>query len=211
MQEKTIEQLNWRYAVKKFGTKRLPRESVNFLLECLRLSPSAYGLQPWRFIHVENADVRQRLLAHSMGQEKVVSASDLIVLARLQALTTDWVDHFAETMARVREVDLSANQVFIDRVKGFVAGASPHKLSAWMTQQVYVALGTLLTAAAMAGIDACPMGGFDNEAYDRELGLEQEGLKSVVIVTLGVRADDDRYAGLRKVRFPREEVVWVID
>jgi nitroreductase / dihydropteridine reductase len=211
MQEKIIQQLNWRYAVKKFAAERLPRESVDFLLECLRLSASAYGLQPWKFIHVENTALREKLLTHSMGQEKVVSASDLIVLARQQSLTTAAVDHFAEAMASVRGVDLSVNQAYIERVKGFVDGASPHKLSAWMAQQVYIALGTLLTAAAMAGIDACPMAGFDNEAYDRVLGLEEEGLRSVVIVTLGYRAADDKYAGLKKVRYPRAEVVRVID
>ena len=207
MQETILKQLNWRYAVKKFDPRRLPREDVSFLLECLRLSPSSFGLQPWRFVHVENPGLRKQLLEVSFGQEKVASASDLLVLARFSALTEADVDRYAEALASEHGTGLEKNSGYIDKIKTFVAEGTVKGLDRWVSNQVYIALGTLLAAAAMAGIDACPMGGFENEAYDQILGLENLGLKSEVIVTLGYRASDDKYASLKKVRYPIDELV----
>jgi nitroreductase/dihydropteridine reductase len=76
----------------------------------------------------------------------------------------------------------------------------------WMEKQVYLALGGLLLGAAVLGIDATPMEGFDSRALDASLGLRERGLTSVVLVSLGYRSDEDFNAGLPKSRLPRDQV-----
>ena len=78
--------------------------------------------------------------------------------------------------------------------------------NAWARNQAYIALGNLLTSAALLGIDACPMEGFDRAQYDEILGLKAKGYSSAVIATLGYRASTDKYAEAAKVRFPREQI-----
>jgi nitroreductase len=77
----------------------------------------------------------------------------------------------------------------------------------WAAKQTYIALGFFLSAAALLGVDACPMEGFQADKYDEILGLKDRGLASVVIATAGYRAADDHYAQLPKVRFDLEDVV----
>ena len=77
---------------------------------------------------------------------------------------------------------------------------------AWARNQAYIALGNLLTSAALLGIDACPMEGFNRAQYDEILGLNEQGFASAVIATVGYRATSDRYATAPKVRFPKKQV-----
>ena len=90
---------------------------------------------------------------------------------------------------------------------GFIKGKSAGDLSHWMKRQTYIALGFLLSACAQKGIDSCPMEGFDAQKIDDILGLQQEGLESVVFCPIGYRASDDTYANLKKVRFNEKEVI----
>jgi nitroreductase/dihydropteridine reductase len=76
----------------------------------------------------------------------------------------------------------------------------------WMEKQVYLALGGLLVSAAVLGIDATPMEGFDSRALDLELGLRERGLTSVVLAAFGRRSDKDFNGKLPKSRLPREQV-----
>jgi len=77
----------------------------------------------------------------------------------------------------------------------------------WAARQAYIALGNFLTSAALLGIDACPMEGIEPEKYNEILGLNEQGLSAVVVAAAGYRAPDDTYAALKKVRFPKEEVL----
>src|SRR5882724_13562515 len=91
-------------------------------------------------------------------------------------------------------------------IGSIVNGMDQPARAAWARNQTYIALGNLLTSAALLGIDACPMEGFDRAQYDEILGLNKQGLASAVIATLGYRAASDQYAAAPKVRFPKEQV-----
>ena len=80
---------------------------------------------------------------------------------------------------------------------------APH----WTARQAYVALGSLLTCAAVLGVDACPIEGFVPAEFDKLLELPQQGLAAVVCCALGYRAAGDKYASAAKVRFPKSELV----
>jgi nitroreductase len=94
---------------------------------------------------------------------------------------------------------------------GFFEDMNAEEKEIWAPNQVYLALGNLLPTCAAHQIDACPMEGFDAEAYDRVLKLKEKGLASKIILPVGFRAEDDQFAGFEKVRRPLDEVVIEID
>ena len=203
-----IEALNWRYAVKQFDpNKKLSTEQINTLLEALRLAPSSIGLQPWKFIVVENPGVRAELREAGYGQSKITEASHLIVIAVQKKLDDAYVDRFIRATAEAQGLGVESLKGLRDMAEGALRSRTPEAQVEWSTRQAYLALGVLVATAAHEGIDACPMEGFDPKKFDEILGLEKMGLVSEVAVAVGFRSPDDKYASTKKVRFPKEEVV----
>jgi nitroreductase len=206
-----LEPLKWRYAVKMFDANRkLSDEQLNLLLESARLAPTAFGQQPFKIIVVNNPAVRQELLAHSYGQEKVALASHLLVFAADTALGDDSVDHYMENAARIWNTTTEALAGFADAVKGTYNALGEQGRISWAQHQAHIALGTLLTVAAYNNIDACPMTGFSADKYDEILGLKAKKLKSTVIVTLGYRSAEDSTQHMSKVRKPVAEFIEIV-
>lgn len=211
--EKVLEQLKWRYAVKKFdASKKIPDSDWQVLEQSLVLSPSSFGLQPWKFYVIRNPELRQQLLPHSWGQEQVVDASHLIVLAIKKDVDEAEVDLYVNRMAEVQQVPVEKLEKFGEMVKGFLNNPPfPFEVNSWSARQVYIALGFLMTCAAMLEIDTCPMEGFVPSEYDRILDLPAKGYHTVVVCPVGYRAEDDKAADRPKVRFPTEVVVEYVD
>lgn len=205
--ETLVNAMNWRYAVKKFDAAgRIPLDKWEALEESLVLSPSSYGLQAWKFLVIEDKALRAKLKPASWDQSQIVDADKLVVfLVKADAGPAD-VQRFVERISEVRRLPAEMLEGYKQMMLKSVS-LPPEKVEAWLTRQVYIALGNFLTSAALLGVDACPMEGFDKDEYDRILGLREQGWKSVVVATAGVRAHDDAYAKSRKVRYPRAEVV----
>jgi nitroreductase len=200
--------LNWRYAVKKFDpTRKIPAGTWAALEQSLVLSPSSYGLQPWKFVVVETPAVREQLLPHSWNQRQVVDASHLVVFAVKKDVAPADAERLIARTAEVRGMSAAA----LDGYKGMMVGSLSRtpapEVDVWMSRQVFIALGVFLTTAAMLGVDACPMEGFVPERYDEILGLGVKGYASRVVATAGYRHPDDGYARLAKVRYAPAEVV----
>ena len=209
--EELLRVQRWRYATKQFDpSKKLTESQIKILLESLRLSASSFGLQPWKFVVVENTKIRQELVQHSWGQRQVSEASHLIVLCSLLDMTETHVDANIERMAAMRGVPMDSLAGFKKMVMGFLSKFDTALKQKWMRDQVYLALGSLLTVCAVEGIDSCPMEGFDPAAYDRILGLNEKGLKSVVVCPVGYRSTEDKYSLQPKVRFEFDTVIEVI-
>ena len=211
--EQVLEQLHWRYATKKFEpTKKIPDSIWKTLEQSLVLSPSSFGLQPWKFFVVRNSEVRSQLLEHSWGQKQVVEASHLVVLAIKKDVNNEDVDRHIKRMSEVRAVSIESLQGFAGVVKGYLQNPPyPLNLNEWSARQTYIALGFYMTCAAMLGIDTCPIEGFVPAKYDEVLGLDKQGYHAVVVCPAGYRADDDKYATMPKVRYATEDVVDYID
>lgn len=207
--KQTLEQLNWRYATKKFDPERkIPEATWKTLEQSLVLSPSSFGLQPWKFFVILNPEIRQQLLPHSWGQSPVVEASHLVVLAIKNNLNDRDVDRHIERMAQVQQTEPEKLAGFGKVIKGFLNQPPyPLDMDSWATRQVYIALGFFMTCAAMLEIDTLPMEGFVPAKYDEVLKLNSQGYSSVVVCAAGYRAEDDKYATSPKVRFPTQEVV----
>jgi nitroreductase len=204
-----IERLTWRYAVKSFDPdRRIPHDDWAQLERALVLSPSSYGLQPWRFLVISDEAVRRELLTVSMGQTKVVDASHLVVFAARTAITVEDVRRWTERIGEVRKTPRSQLDKLQATIVGdLVEGPRAKQAAEWAKRQVYLALGVFVTSAAAIGIDVCPMEGFDPAGYDRILKLPEKGYTATVIATAGYRNPTDREAGAPKVRFPDDEVV----
>ena len=207
-----IDAMQWRYATKVFDAdKKLTKEQIDLLLEALRLAPSSFGLQPWRVIVVTDPDVREKLRQAGYGQAQFTDASQVIVFAAKKDLRDSDVDEFITLTARERGGAVSDLSEYAGMMKQFLSGLSTEKRIEWASRQAYLGLGVLLATAAHEGIDACPMEGFDLSAFNEILGLEEKGLTTCVVATVGFRSETDQTALLPKVRFPKEEFIREIE
>ncbi len=207
MNKEIIESLEWRYACKKFdASKKVSTEDLNTILEATRLTASSYGIQPWKFVLVENTELREKLVPASWNQHQVVEASHLLVFCTYadfdESMITDYVEDIAKT--RNQEVsDLEGYQNMMMKV----LNKSPEDIFAWAKNQIYIALGNLLTVCAEFKIDTCPMEGFKPKEYDEILGLREKGLRSVVVCPIGYRHVEDKYQHIKKVRYSLDQLV----
>ena len=204
-----IDQLNWRYATKHYDpARKISAADWATLEEALVLSPSSLGLQPWGFLVVDDPAVRAQLLLASYGQPQVVDASHLVVFATKFNVSEADIDAHVRRTAEVRGISFeSLAGLRTMALRSIVQGMNEAERRSWATNQTYIALGNFVTSAALLGIDATPMEGFEKTRYDDILGLKARGLTASVIATLGYRAAGDKYASTPKVRFAREQVV----
>ncbi|MDB6113797.1 MAG: putative nitroreductase [Lacunisphaera sp.] len=204
-----VDQLNWRYATKQYDpTRKISPADWAALEEALVLSPSSLGLQPWAFLVVDDPAVRAQLMLASYGQPQVTDASHLVVFTTRTNLGEADIDAHVRRTAEVRGIPVeSLAGLRAMAVRSIVQGMNDAERRVWATNQAYIALGNLVTSAALLGIDATPMEGIEKSRYDDMLGLKVRGLTTAMIATLGYRSADDKYATIPKVRFAREQVV----
>ncbi len=213
-----IETLNWRYATKQFDiNKKLNQSDLDILFEVMRLAPSAFGLQPWKFIHVQNPEIRAKLKENSRWQPQITDASDMIVIATKNNLQESDIEEYIQDIIQTRKVDIenlpedfkNMDKLveFKNMMFGTISSRTQEQLK-WRNQkQAYICLWFLLSACAHMWIDACPMEGFDPEKYNEILWLNDLWLTATVVVTLGYRSSEDKYADLKKVRFVKEKLI----
>jgi nitroreductase len=204
-----LARLHWRYATKKFDpAKKIHPSLWSALEQALVLSPSSYGLQPYHFVVVNDPEIRKALRAASWDQPQVTDASHLVVFARKLTMAEADVERFVALIASTRSAPRSSLQGYFDMMVGdLVKGPRNAWIKEWAARQTYLALGNLLTSAALLGVDACPMEGIDPAKYDEILGLPAKGFGTTNICVLGYRAADDKYADAKKVRFPNDELI----
>ena len=202
-----LDQLTWRYATKKFDpTKKIPADVWGALEESLVLSPSSFGLQPYKFVIITNQEIKKKLVEHSYGQTQLKDSSHVVVFAIRTDLDMKYVDKYINLISTVRGAPLEALNGFKDVLLGFIKNP-PFNLKVWAARQAYIALGNFMDAAALLGVDTCPMEGIVPPKYDEILGLASQNLATVVVATAGYRAADDQYASLKKVRFDRNDLI----
>lgn len=211
MTNQLIEDLKWRYAVKKYDdTKKIPTEIFNAIKEVLRLTPSSNGLQPYKFLVVENPEVRERLRAYSYNQSPITDASHLIVFCSYKSLNEHYYDNFIQLNSTVREVPIESLDGFKLHLKRELLTRSNEETLRSNEKQCYIALGQLLQTAATYRVDASPIEGFIPEKYDEILQLDDKNLTATVVCTLGYRAEDDPAQKRTKVRKASEDLFEVI-
>lgn len=201
--------LDWRYAVKKFDSaKKISPEHWKVLEESLVKSPSSYGLQPWKFLIVQDPQVRTQLKAASWNQSQVTDCSHYVVMLYKKQMDIPFVEKYIQRIAQVRGVTLESLQGFKNGMIGdLIKGPRAETIKWWAQRQTYIAMGFLLETAALLKIDTCAMEGLDPAAYDKILGLESSEWATVACVALGYRHAEDVTAQRKKIRFENKDII----
>jgi nitroreductase len=207
--EQLLTALNWRYATKVFNAaKKIPADVWKTLEQSLVLTPTSYGLQPYKFLLINNPAKRAELLPHSWGQKQVVDASHFVVFTARTEMKGADVDKLIKRTVDLRKLPANALDAYRGMMLGDVVNGPRGKTAhEWATRQTYIALGNLMTCAAVLGVDACPMEGLVPSEYDKILSLNGSGYATVVACALGYRAASDKYASLAKVRYETKELI----
>lgn len=206
--------LKHRHTTKAYDKDRkIPAPVAAQLLEALRYSPSSVNSQPWHFFVADNDAGKARIAKATSGifafnAPRVMDASHVIVLSARNTLPPEYLQTLADQEeADGRYANADARALAHKGRSGFVglheqAGDVPE----WTQKQAYIAQGFLLLSAALLGVDATPMEGFDAALLSKELELTEKGLTPAVIVALGYHSDADFNASLPKSRLPEKSV-----
>lgn len=203
-----LESLQWRYATKKFDSEfSLTTEQIHILKESFNLTATSFGLQPIKLIIIENKNLREDLLPHAFGQKQVIDASHLFVICIQKESTVEDVENYFKLVKKVRNTPDEVLAPFKEYLTGTISKTGKEDLMQAAKYQAYIALGNLMTVCATQKIDSCPMEGFNPTKFDKVLNLDKLNLKSVLLLPVGKRADDDYMADLKKVRKTIENII----
>lgn len=200
-----LDDLKWRYATKKFSSKKVSNEDIETIVEAINLSASSLGMQTYRVFVIEDQALKKRLGEGSFNKQ-IGESSHLLVFAAFGSISQEMIDDYITFFAYEREQPVEELAEFKHAICNFLLPRSDEENFTWSSKQAYIGLGTALIAAANLKIDATPMEGFDADKFDNLLELRDKNLKSVVLLALGYRDQEkDFLANLKKVRVPNEE------
>ncbi|GAJ98399.1 LOW QUALITY PROTEIN: oxygen-insensitive NAD(P)H nitroreductase [Geomicrobium sp. JCM 19055] len=212
-----LDAAHFRHATKAFDPdQKISEEDFSFLLEIARLSPSSIGLEPWKFVVIQNEAIRKELSTYSSGAVKQLETAShfVIILARMMRVMIQRMQSIptSRTCQKKRSNNILSLRIahFQDVNINILDG--DRTLFDWASKQTYIALGNMMSAAAGIGIDSCPIEGFHYEkvtSYLQQKGiLKQDDPYDVsVMVAFGYRASEPKYP---KVRQSQQEIVeWI--
>ncbi|WP_298493995.1 NAD(P)H-dependent oxidoreductase [uncultured Algibacter sp.] len=203
-----IKQLEWRYATKKFdANKKLSKAKLNIITEAFNLTATSFGLQTIKLIVIEDKKLREPLVEASYNQKQVLDASHLLVICIQRDIEDTDVITYYNNIKTIRNTPDTILKPYQEDLINMMQSKSIAERQQWSTNQAYIALGNLMTVCAIEGVDSCPMEGFLPTKYDEILKLDEKGLKSVLLLPVGYRAEDDMFSILKKVRKPINEAV----
>ena len=176
--------LKGRHACKQFGDKGpLARSDLDYVLEAGRLAPSSLGLEPWRFLVVEDPAVRRHLRPACWNQSQITTAAAIVVIL---ALKSDLKPETGYAQRMLRR--LVASEGELEEAMQIYRGVVHGDLTAWSVAQCHIAATQMMLAAAAIGLDSCPMGGFEPEAVAAVLGIDRGRYEVALLLALGHRA-----------------------
>ena len=208
---RTIEDLKWRYATKKFdATKKISNQDLDKLKEAIQLTATSYGLQLFKVLIVENKETRELLKPASWGQTQITDASHLMVFCNYSKVTEEHLNDFAAIKAKASNMPVENLAGYVGFIQSKLGEQSSDQINNWTAKQTYIALANLMNAAAELHIDTCPMEGFEAAKYNEILGLSTKGLSAAVVCPIGYRSDEDATQHAAKVRKPVNQLFEVV-
>ena len=203
-----INSLEWRYATKKFDpSKKLTIPQIETLKKAFNLTPTSFGLQPIKMIVIEDKDLQEKFVKYCYFQRQVADASHLLVLCIENDTTIENVNAYFDMEKEIRGTSEAVISNFRNQLVDMYKNKTLKEKQLSATYQTYIALGNLMTVCAVEKIDNCPMEGFMPEKIDELLNLPSQNLKSVLLMPVGFRADDDIMSAMKKVRKPLSETI----
>lgn len=201
-----LDALSWRYATKRMNGQKVPEDKLNTILEAIRLAASSFGLQPYRVVVVDDPELKAKIYGSACPQLPILEGSHVLVFASWRNITNEQTDRYVSLIAKERNLPIEKLAKLDKSLKDFISTRTPKQLANWAARQAYIGLGFGLTAAALQEVDATPMEGFTPAEMDKVLGLEEQNLHSVALLTLGYRDEEkDHLVKQKKVRVRTEE------
>ncbi|MEA3383996.1 MAG: NAD(P)H-dependent oxidoreductase [Campylobacterota bacterium] len=192
MNKDFLEAMNFRHACKVFDeNKKIEQSDLEFILDMGRKSPSSFGMEPWKFLVVQNKELKEKLRPFCWNQAQITTCSDLvIILAKIDDLKPE--NKYVPTMFNRREMPKEKFDFYIDLYAKHLSHtmSSDENILSWSAKQCYIALGNMMTAAASIGIDSCPIEGFEKENIEKILKLDTSKYQLAVLVPLGYRINE---------------------
>ena len=214
--QKVLDVFRFRFACKKFDpTKVISKEDFETLLEAARLSPTSFGFEPWKLIVLTDSAIKQALDPLAWGARNSLAGAShfVILLARKKPDTlysSDFISHMMRDVQKLPpEVAEQRREKFrVFQESDFELLESDRAMFDWASKQSYLVLANMLTAAAMLGIDSCPIEGFQQRAVDELLAaeglLDPERFGVSVMAGFGYRAEPPKH---EKTRQPLEDLI----
>ena len=216
--EEILKAHGYRRAIKEFeASQKISDEDFEFILEVGRRSPSSFGWEPWKFVVVQNMELREKLMEPSWGAQKQLPTAShfVILLARKGDEMRVGSDYLKYKSQEVDKLPTDVEEMKLKFFKGFMENefdlTDDRKIFDWACKQVYLPFANMMTAAAQIGIDSCPIEGFDRTKVEEILATEGvvdiNKLGVAAMVAFGYKKEDSPFP---QSRFPMEEVVeWV--
>jgi nitroreductase len=217
--KKILEAFDFRFASKDFEPeKKISEKDFKFILETGRLSPSSFGWEPWKFLVIQNSELREKLKEFSWGAQKQLPNSSHFVLIMARKAPSfekgsEYLKHIVNNVKQLpKEVQTMIIGFFEEFKKSDFNLDDDRKLFDWSSKQTYIPLANMMTSAALIGIDSCPIEGFNREKVENILETEQVidtkefGLS--VMVAFGYRSQEQSFHP--KTRREEKEVIqWI--
>lgn len=203
-----INSLEWRYATKKFDpSKKLSSQQIETLKKAFNLTATSFGLQPIKLIVIANKELQEKFIEPSYFQRQVADASHLLVICIENDTTSEDINNYFDREKNERNLEEGVISNFRKQLLDMYENKTAEQRRESAVFQTYIALGNLMTVCAVEGIDSCPLEGFIPSKIDELLNLSELNLKSVLMLPVGFRAEDDIMSGMKKIRKPLEEIV----
>lgn len=205
MENEFSEAMDFRHACKIFDeTKKISDDQIKFILEAGRKSPSSFGMEPWKFLVIQNMELKEKLRPFCWNQPQITTCSDLIIiLAKIDAVKPS--GDYVPAMFKRREMPQEKFDMYIDLYEKHLSHtmSSDENILAWTARQCYIALGNMMTAAASIGIDSCPIEGFEKQNVEDILDLDTSKYQLAVMMPVGYRINEQS----AQLRLDFDEVV----
>ncbi|MCR1815189.1 NAD(P)H-dependent oxidoreductase [Aliarcobacter butzleri] len=207
MEKTFMEAMDFRHACKIFDeTKKISDEDMRFILEVGRKSPSSFGQEGWKFLVITNEQLRAKLRPFCWDQPQITTCSHLvIILAAIEAVKPESgipALRFARREMPQEKKDFY-NKLYKDHLTVTKVLDSDENVYSWTARQTYIAAGNMMTAAAIKGIDSCPIEGFDKAKVEEVLGLDTKKFQLSMVLPFGYRINPQS----TQMRLPFEEVI----
>jgi len=204
MENKFLDTMMFRHACKEFdATKKISDNDFNSILEIGRISPSSFGFEPWKFLIIQNTELREKLKLFSWGAKgQLPTASHfIIILARKKKdmlYSSEYIKHMMRDVKKLPKDIEAMYGEFYEKFQeiDFNLLKSDRALFDWACKQTYIPLANMITGAAYMGIDSCPIEGFDYALTEKflqeELKIDTEEFGPAVMVAFGYRKNEPK-------------------
>ena len=192
MEKTFMEAMDFRHACKIFDeTKKINEEDLTYILEAGRKAPSSFGMEPWKFLVITNQELKEKLKPVCWNQVQITTCSHLVVvLAAIEAVKPEFGE--VERKFKRREMPQEKLDMYLNLYANHLKQtlSSDENIYAWTTKQTVFAIENMMMAAAIKGIDSCPIEGFEKEKVEEILGLDTTKYQLAVVVPFGYRLNE---------------------